>query len=383
MAALAVLGQLLSRQVRPPAAQRQALTAIGLTRAQLVADPLSAVALPVVIGSVAAGGLAFAASGLFPIGFAERLEPIPGRLFEPLVHAFGPFLVAASLVTWVLISLLLGDRPPEAPHRPGRAERLASQFRLGPAAIGSRFALTRHPRDPGTVRAPVIGLVLVLGVLVGALTFGASVNSFIDEPARYGANFDFATGAGGDSVPEALRSVLEDDPDVTDLTLFGTVLANVGSTSLDVTGMETVRGALEPEVLVGRLVRGADDILLGRVAARQLDVGVGDDVVVIGANGPATFQVTGLGLIPAIEGGDGIGEGGVVTLDGLRRLDPEASSSVATVRLRPGAAGVADRIREATGITVGPLDRPSEVVNLQRARTTPFLWSAPSPRSSC
>jgi hypothetical protein len=61
-------------------------------------------------------------------------------------------------------------------------------------------------------------------------------------------------------------------------------------------------------------------MVLGRVTARQLGVDVGDEVTVAGAEGTVAFQVTGLAVIPSIEGGDGIGEGGVVTVEGLRRL---------------------------------------------------------------
>ncbi|MET0726957.1 MAG: FtsX-like permease family protein [Acidimicrobiales bacterium] len=376
VASLVVVGQLLSRHVRLSDSHRVALGAMGLTRAQIIGDSLSFAALPVVIGSVLAAALAVAASGVFPVGFAARVEPAPGVRLDPLSHIVGAGLLAAGLLAWVLVALLLGSRERLALHRPGPMELLATRLRPGPAATGVRFALTRHPRDPGSVRAPVLGLVPVLGVLVGALTFGASVNRFIDEPARYGANFDFATGAGGDAVAEPVRELLEADPDVADLTLYGTLLTSVGSVSLDVTGMQPLRGTLEPEVLEGRLAERANEIVLGRVAARQLGVEVDEELTVVGVDGSVTFRVTGLAVIPSVEGGDGIGEGAVVTLDGFRRLDPGAAMSMAAVRLRSGATGAEERIGEMFGMTVGPPERPSTVVNLQRVRSTPFIVAA-------
>jgi hypothetical protein len=372
VAAIAVTGQLLSRQMRQPEALRLTMSAIGLTRAQMVGDPLCSTALPVAAGSVAAGVLAFAASGVFPVGFVQRVEPSPGLLFEPLVHGLGPILFGVVLLAWVLVALIVGDRENRTPRRHGLVEPLASRLRPASAAIGMRFALTRHPRDP-SVRAPIIGLILVLGVLVGALTYGASLGRFIDEPARYGSNFDFATGAGGDTVPEEVSALLDSDPDVADVTLFGTLLASVGSTALDITGMQPARGMLEPDLLAGRLPRSEEEIVLGRVAARQLDVKLEDELVVVGAGGPVSFEITGLAVIPSVEGGDGIGEGGVVTLEGLRRLDPEAQLGVAAIRLRPGATGAAERIGETIGTTVGLPDKPSTVVNLERVRSTPFI----------
>jgi putative ABC transport system permease protein len=374
IAAIAVVGQLLSRQVRLPEAVRLAMSSIGLTRGQLVADPLSTTAVPILVGSVLAAGLAFAASGIFPVGFSRRMEVSPGPLFQPLVHGLGALLLALALVTWVVVALVLGERRGQGEHLPGVAQRLVSRIRPGPAATGTRFALTRHPHDPGSPRGPIIGLALVLGVLVGALVFGASLGRFIDEPASYGSNYDLGIGAGGDEVPEEVRTLLEQDPDVAAVTLYGTVLASVGTTSLDITGMEPVRGDLRPDLLSGVLPRGAEEIVLGRVAARQVGVEVGDDLVVSGAAGAVTFHVSGLAVIPSIEGGDGIGEGGVVTVEGLRRIEPDATLGSAAVRLRPGAKGdVAQRLAEETQVGAGPFDPPSTVLNLARVRSTPFL----------
>lgn len=373
VAAVAVLGQLLSRQVQVPDTERLAMQAIGLTRPQLAAYPLTPSVLPIAVGSVGAGLVALAASGAFPVGLAGRVEHDPGLRFEPLVHVGGPVLLAALLVTSVFATRFIGGRTLRVPQHLGLASSLASRLQAGPAATGVRFALTRHPRDPGSVRAPLVGLVLVLGILVGALTFGASVGRFLDEPSRYGSNFDFATGAGGDEVPEEVLAVLEQDPDVTDVTLFGTLLGSVGSVPLDITGMQTVRGALEPDVLLGRNAAGPGEMVLGRVTARRLGVGVGERITVEGAEGAVPFEVTGLAVVPGIEGGDGIGEGGVVTVEGLRRLAPDATLGTAAVRLRSGATDAAARIGETIGGTVTQLDPPPTVVNLERVRSTPFL----------
>ena len=54
-AAVAVLGQLLGRQYRITDMERLALHSIGMTRRQLVEDPLARAAVPIVLGSTAAG----------------------------------------------------------------------------------------------------------------------------------------------------------------------------------------------------------------------------------------------------------------------------------------------------------------------------------------
>jgi predicted lysophospholipase L1 biosynthesis ABC-type transport system permease subunit len=85
------------------------------------------------------------------------------------------------------------------------------------------------------------------------------------------------------------------------------------------------------------------------------------------------FVVTGFAVVPGVEGGDGVGEGGVTTFDGLRRLEPAATPSVAAVRGRDGASGVAERIRASMGIEVGLPTPPSTVLNLDRVRSTPYI----------
>jgi len=374
LAAIAVVGQLLSRQVRSSAAQRLALRAVGLTRAQLVADPVCSTALPVAAGCIGAAVVAYAASGVFPLGFARRVEPDPGARGDPFVHLVAPILLAFVLVAWVLVVVALAERVPRVASRPGPLESILRRIGVGPAPTGTRFAVIRHPRDPASVRTPIVGLVLIQVVVVAAVTFGSSVDRLIDNPARFGANFDFATGAGGDEVPEDIRKLLVEDPEVEDVTLYGTLFASVGTVSLDVTGMQPVRGSLAPDVLAGRLAARADEITLGRVAARDLDVGIDDEILIVGASGAVRFRVTGLAVIPSIEGGDGVGEGGVVTVDGLSRLDPSATLGAAAVRMRANASPDAvRRLADALGGTVGLPNPPSSIVNVSRARSTPWI----------
>jgi predicted lysophospholipase L1 biosynthesis ABC-type transport system permease subunit len=62
-----------------------------------------------------------------------------------------------------------------------------------------------------------------------------------------------------------------------------------------------------------------------------------------------------------------------VTADGLRRLDPEAQMSVAAARLRPGADGALAEIEQELGLALGLPSPSSEVLNIDRVRSTPFL----------
>ena len=376
LAALAVLGQLATRFADQPASQRRTERAIGLSPRQLLIGPAMTAAVPLIAGAIGAGFVAFLASGLFPVGFVERLEPEPGLRFDPRFHLAGGPLLGALVLAWIVVSLSLGRRQAGSTRVSTPSARFSGVLGSGRAVTGVRFALARHPRDPGSARAPLVGLVVVLAVLIGAVTFGASLGRFLDEPALRGAGYDFATGAGSDRVPPELRAMLDTDPDIADVTLSGTTLAHVGSVALDLTGMEQVRGDLSPDLLEGDLPRSDDELALGRSAARDLEVEVGEEITLVGQDGRGTYLVSGLVVMPSVEGGDGLGQGGLVTLEGLRRIEPDAELGVALVRNRVGASGVEERIRDATGITVGPMDLPAEVINLDRVRSTPFLVAA-------
>jgi len=78
--------------------------------------------------------------------------------------------------------------------------------------------------------------------------------------------------------------------------------------------------------------------------------------------------VTGLAVVPSVDELDGVGQDAVVTMGGLRRADPEATTSAAAVSLRSGApAGTPERLG------LGPGNRPAVIANLARIRSIPFL----------
>jgi ABC-type lipoprotein release transport system permease subunit len=375
VASIVVLGQLLGRQVRRAEAERLVLSAMGMTRSQVAADPLLDAAAPTFAGASAGVGLAYLASGLFPRGFVLHIEPDPGRRFETLVLVPAALVVAVLVLAWVLVAVAVMDNARSGIGRPTGVDTVARRLPVR-AATALRFAFTRQAREPTRPMAAVVGAALVVAILAGALTFGASLGDMVERPARWGADFDLVLGQGGGALPDDVRTRIESDPDVAALTLFGTIITTVETDGFDVTGMLPVVGSTAPHVFEGRLAEGADEIVIGRVVARRLGVGVGDDLEVVGPAGPRTLRITGLAVLPGVEGGDGVGEGGLVTFDGVRRLDPSAAPTAAAIRLRPGAApdAAAERLSANTGMAVGPgFNPPSVIVNVARARAIPYL----------
>jgi len=372
---LVVVGQLLSRQVRPAEDQRRALAALGMTRAQVSADPVALAAVPIVLGAAGAIALAYLASGLFPVGFVSHVEPHPGLRFDGLSLVGGAAVFAVLLVVWVTIGLRVARRT-RRPAAPGLVDKFAPRLHSPEAAIGMRFAFTR-PGGGSGARATVLGMVAVFGLLVGALTFGASVGAFIDHPPRWGVNFDASIGQGGGPPPPETQALIEDDPDVAGLTLFGTVLTSVGNDSFQVTGMQAVKGSVTPVMLSGRLPQSDDEIALGQVAAARFGVSSGDELRVVGPAGPRSLRVTGLVVMPSVESGDGVGEGGLVTFPALQKVDDSAALSTAAIRFAPGApAGAAGRLSERIHMAVGPSEPPGVIINVDRIRYIPFVVAA-------
>ena len=376
VATVVVVGQLLGRQVRLRDDERRVLRSIGMSRPQIVGDQLAGAAVSTLLGTAAGAVLAYLASGLFPNDFVRHVEPHPGRRLEALAVLGGAAVIAAAILGWVLVAVVVSSRPGRRADQVSVVEALA-RWLPRRVATALRLGFTRQRRDTTRPAAAVVGASAVVGILVGAMTFGASLGDLLERPARWGHGFDLTVGEGGDGEPPPeLRAALESDPDITDAALLGTVLATVGSGAFDVTGTLPVRGSTAPHVFSGRLAESPDEIVLGRVAARRFGVGIGDDISIVGPEGPHIMTVTGLAVIPGVEGGDGVGEGGLVTFEGLRHIDPSAVPTAAVANVRGGVpvATVADRLAAATGLTVGRgFDPPGVILNAARVRSVPYV----------
>ena len=372
IAAIAVLGQLLGRQYRMSEVERLALRTLGMTRRQIVGDPLARAAIPIVVGGIGATILAVACSGLFPTGFVTQIEPDPGLRFNPLVHVAGPLLLIVSLLAWVSLALALSERKRPVNASTPFVDGIATRQPNAELATGLRFAFSAA----GDRRWPAgsfFGLTIVLSAVVAALTLGANIAQLVDRPSAWGSAPLFV-GTGGDGISDDVRDVLATDPDVAAVTYYGSVTVAVGTDGLHVAGILPARGDLLPPLLSGRLPQSDDEIVLGKVAARALNVGIGDEFEVTSEAGSHRVRVTGLAVIPSVERGDGIGKGGVVTVGGLHRLDPMAPLNTAGLALRSGApAGTTERLSGLTGLRIGAPDATAEIVNLDRVRSIPLL----------
>ena len=75
---------------------------------------------------------------------------------------------------------------------------------------------------------------------------------------------------------------LKADANIVGLTLYAYGSAPVGATTVQLVGMQQVRGRLVPKVSEGRIPSSDDEIALGLVTARALGVEVGDSITMAG-----------------------------------------------------------------------------------------------------
>jgi hypothetical protein len=383
LAGLVVLGQFLTARVSFERDVQHRLSALGETRHQMVGEMTVSSSLPIIVGAGLGLALSTTVSSRFPTGFVRQIEPDPGLRFDGWVVVAAAAVMAIALVAWVAVAGLAATRRARpAPRRATMSDELAARLPGSALPAGVRLAFGRTG-GRGVVRQGIPALLLAVVCLVGALTFGASLNRLVAEPARWGLNFDFPIGGQGEQqLDPSLTSQVLHERDLDGVTYFAQTLANVGSTQLAVLGMQNVRGHLVPPVLEGRAPVADDEIALGRLEAKQLHTRVGGRVTVQTSAGKRVFDVVGLEVMPSVAGNDGVGKDALVTLTALHTLDPNATvtSGEATVRA-DAPAGTAERIYKRLthwDPSQGPIptlasSMPGSILNSSRVRSTPYL----------
>jgi ABC-type antimicrobial peptide transport system permease subunit len=243
-------------------------------------------------------------------------------------------------------------------------------------ASGVRFAFTDRDRSAAALPTTLAGTALLVAALVGALTFGLSMQRLVTEPPRYGLNYDFSTDNGASEIPAETLALLLSSAIVEGVTNYAFDQARVGEQVVPVFGMTPVRGQLYPVLLRGQLPAGPDEVAIGRISARDLGVTIGDRVTFTSADGQGTsFEVSGYVVPPGLGGNDVIGVGAVVTDGGFLQLGSDPTPRAAVVKIRPGAPRD-DVVQLAEEIGLDPSDagddRPGAILSLSRVTFVPF-----------
>jgi hypothetical protein len=192
----------------------------------------------------------------------------------------------------------------------------------------------------------LFGAIVGLAALVTAFVFGSSLTHLLHTPRLVGWNWDATIGDSFDA-DDATRvlPVLARDPDVAEYSTGGASNVRVGDTTFAVIAQDQVKGAIVPLIREGNAPKAVDEIALGGLTLRAIHAKVGDLIQVQLEGAPVTMRIVGRAVIPPVEDPSSVGQGGFLTFEGLRRLQPKLSQDVFTVRFAAGVDPVSARNR--------------------------------------
>ena len=238
LAGLVGVGQAMTRQTLAESDQLGTLRTLGMRDAQLrtlVVVRLLGIAL---VGMILAGALAVFGSQYALLPLARKAELRPGAHVDLVVLVCGAVLVlglALLIALWSAYLALRSTQPSRArragepaptPRRVGFGGAL-SVFPL-PTTLGVQFAVQRARRAV-PAWATMVAVGLAVSVLAGALTFTANLQRLLNDPHRYGWNWDVKIGAPG--LPDFhafLLPTLTNDPRVSALSSGTVTQVDVG-----------------------------------------------------------------------------------------------------------------------------------------------------------
>jgi len=407
IAVLLIAGLMIGRILRVGAAEAETLRALGADRAMTLGDGLIGLLGAIVVGSLLAVAVAVALSPLTPLGPVRPVYPYPGIAFDWTVLGLG--LVALVIVIGSLALLLgrrelnrlsSGDSADSSPHEPGVVRSASSAGLPLAVVIGLRFALeSGRGRNAAPVRSAILGAAIAVVVLVATVTFGASLDNLVSHPGLYGWNWNYAllSGfAGQEDLPQhQIATLLDRDRDVQAWSGANFVGARLDGQEVQ-TLSEAPRAAVQPPLLSGHGLEGADEVVLGGTTLTALHKRVGDTVTFNnGMTKPLQLRIVGTATMTTIAKGLEMGTGALVATSDFPAslLNPQQSPipgpNAVLVRVRSGvssAAALASLDEVTAKVNAIPGDggaaggvlavlRPAEIVNYRSMGTTPAILS--------
>jgi putative ABC transport system permease protein len=228
LVAVLVVGQLIARSIAIHATDSPLLDALGMTRRQRFGLGLLGAGSVGIVAGIVGIAVAIALSPLFPAGVARHAELDNGVHLDSLV------VLGGSLVTFALVVVLavvpawrtahVVHADPPVRRSSGRMARLVALRTPVPMSLGIRMVTERgRGRSALPIGTSVLAIVLGITSLVGALTFGASLDHLLETPALYGQTWDLAVTNFEQEPPlaETLLPELRGHDDVSAVALFG------------------------------------------------------------------------------------------------------------------------------------------------------------------
>ena len=384
-AALVVVGQSLTRELSLASAGQEMVWALGASRIQLLAAAMLPIGLVGAVGAVTGAGVAMLASPLLPTGLALRAEPDPG--FSVHWAGIGIGIVATLLLVAGRVAVPAWRQAQMRPERPGAGlagtssalADTAARAGLPPSSVaGLRMALeSGRGRRAVPLRSSLVGVTAGIVALTAAVTFGASLDRLLGTPRLYGWNFDATAGNWQLNDPASRRPPwLATNPYVGAYSAVWFSEIEVDGTVVAAASVDTAGGRVFQTIVEGREPNGPDELVLGTTTLRRLGLRLGQTVRVE-AGRPASMRIVGRTAMVGTDS-ETAGDGAILTIEGLRRLEPDQGSGYGMfhVRYAPGADPEAARqslrrLPSGAVQAVGLPRPPPEVENLGRVGGLP------------
>jgi hypothetical protein len=212
------------------------------------------------------------------------------------------------------------------------------------AAAGVRFALEPgRGRTTVPVRSALVGLTLAVVAATAAFGFSASFHHLVETPRLYGQFMDMGGGnpfSGG--YDEAIAAMVA-DPDLSDV-MAGNFREAVdvqgpgGSVTVNVWGLETLKGAITPTMAEGAWPVNEGELALGGKTMRQVGAHIGDTVQVRAGDTVVPLKVVGKAIFGDFGFGPGLAEGAGTTFSQLQAFFPKDERTMFGGNFAPGAS---------------------------------------------
>ena len=380
LAFLVACAQAIRRRLEATDVDQPVLRAVGLSRGQRTLAVAMTVAPAVVAGAALAVVLAIPASATMPIGAPGRAEPHPGIQVDALALLGGAAVLAAMLIVATAWAARRVARAGPAVAGAGSAlvaraapaQLLRAQLR--PAEhLGVTMALdpdSRQGRVP--VRSAFLGTALGAAGLVGVLTFGAGLDSLVEDPFRSGWNWTLRI----DPSDEELEAVAALDG-VEHVGRLAQRQVEVNGEQVPGSAVSSVKGTPSFTVVRGRMPSTVDEIALGPGLADRAGLGIGDQVTMTGVNGEEVKKVVvGEALFPTFDEDVAFNEGVALTLPALEAQANSDGEETVLITFGDGIsdAEAAERVASVAPEAVSVYSYPSlptDVANLDDVRPLP------------
>lgn len=304
LAAIIVLGQVVSRHTARDVAALRSLGGLGMTRRQsawsAALGPLVAAAAGCAVGVAAAT----VSSRWMPFGAAAAWEPAPGIDVDWLVLGVGAVLIAGYVAVAAVATTWLRLAPGRGIRRRNSSSVVRAVATAGlpvPAVIGTQFALESGAgARTAAARPALIGAIAgVLGI-IAAFTFSTGVDDAEHHPERFGQNYQVLAVlgcCGEDFVPaQKVLTAIANDPDVKGVTNLRAAVGTSNGRPIVTRTYDPVGTAVPLVLTSGTAPAGDHDVTLAPTTADQLHAHVGSTIALTGDRGVRSLHVSGIGF---------------------------------------------------------------------------------------